>query len=103
MQQTTGHQIDLGINTTTTIDNGMEHQCIITQENQHQNQYAQNSHINNNQNFSWNWPTPEENTMNIQQTLSRIMGSKEEVGARVNHGKKFYALTIRSRICPYNA
>ena len=52
--------------------------------NQHQNQYAQNSHINNNQNFPQNWQTPE-NTMSIQQTLSRIIGSIEKMDARVNH------------------
>ena len=56
-----------------------------TRYNQHQNQYAQNSHINNNPNFLQNWPTPEENTMNIQQTLSSIMGSIEKVGARVDN------------------
>ena len=31
MQQT-GHQIDIGINTTTAIDNGEKRQCIITQD-----------------------------------------------------------------------
>ena len=54
---------------------------------QHRIQNAQGSHIshiNNRQNFSQNYQTPE-NTMNIQQTLSRIMGQLEQMNSRVNY------------------
>ena len=54
---------------------------------QHRIQNAQGSHIshiNNSQNFSQNYQTLE-NTMSIQQTLSRIMGQLEQMNSRVGY------------------
>ena len=83
MQQTTVHQIDIGINTTTAIDNGEDHKCI-TQDTINIGYKMHKAVINNNQNFQQNWQTTE-NTMSIQQTLSRILGSIEKMDARVNY------------------
>ena len=37
----------------------------------------------NNPNFLGNWPTPQEATPNIHQTLAKLIGSIEKVDARV--------------------
>ena len=52
----------------------------------YQNQPPQSSYQNNNTNFLGNWPTPAEmSSMNMQQTISRLIGTLEKVDARVGN------------------
>lgn len=41
------------------------------------------NNINNNSNFLWNWPTPQDTTMNMQQILSKLVGTIEKVDSRI--------------------
>ena len=65
--------------------NMYEHNSNNSRNNHHyQNQPIQSNQRNSNTNFLEIWPTPAEATsMNIQQTLTRLIGTIEKVDARV--------------------
>ena len=47
------------------------------------NNESQNDYMNNNSNFLWNWPTPAEPKINMQQMLTKLMGTIEKVDSRI--------------------
>ena len=44
-------------------------------------QYDMNN--NNNAHFLWNWPTPSQTSMNMQQIMSKLAGTMEKVDSRI--------------------
>ena len=44
---------------------------------------TQYDNMNNNANFLWNWPTPPQTSMNMQQILTRLVGTMEKVDSRI--------------------